>query len=97
MSRVPYVWTAHVQHTSTLSNGLPFRYPPLLVAKIFDPTFVDKEISDDTNIFALRDKPVSYEVEGYRRLESLQGMVVPRFYGHFIVPLPNARDSARLL
>lgn len=80
MSRVPHVWTAHVQHTSSLPGGPPSPYPPLLVAKIFDPTFVDKEISDYTNTFVLRDKSVSCEVEAYRRLEPFQGTVMPRFY-----------------
>ena len=92
MSRIPHVWTAHVQHTSPLPGGPPSPYPPLLVAKIFDATFVDEEISDYTDPFALRDKSVSCEVEAYRIIESLQGTVVPRFYGHFIAPLPSQQN-----
>jgi hypothetical protein len=62
MTRVPHIWTAHVQHTSFISGSPPSAYPPLLVAKIFDPTFVDSEISDYTDPLALRDKSVSCEV-----------------------------------
>jgi serine/threonine protein kinase len=92
MTRVPHVWTAHVQHTSSLPSGPPSAYPPLLVAKIFDPTFVDSEISDCTDPLALRDKSVLCEVEAYRIIEPLQGTVVPRFYGHFIAPLPSQQN-----
>ncbi|KIM51786.1 hypothetical protein SCLCIDRAFT_1224147, partial [Scleroderma citrinum Foug A] len=64
-------------------------YPPQLVAKIFDPVFFDSYDAEYTDPFILRDLSVSCEVEAYQRLECLQGKRVPRFYGHFVAPLPS--------
>ena len=84
--RVPHVWSAHVQDSSSPAGLTETTYPPQLVAKIFDPVFFgDAEYADP---FILRDLSVSCEVEAYQRLECLQGKRVPRFYGHFVAPLP---------
>jgi hypothetical protein len=91
MRRIPHVWTARIQ------NGSPnpgttvdlTTYPPLLIAKIFDPVFFDDDEAMWFDPFALRDIGVSSEVETYKRLISLQGTKVPRFYGHFLAPLPS--------
>lgn len=46
-------------------------YPPLLVAKIYDPVFFDDEDTEWDDPFVLRDLSVSCEVEAYRRLGPL--------------------------
>ena len=91
MRRVPHVWTARVQSGSPnagTTTGLT-TYPPLLIAKISDPVFFDDDEAQWSDPFVLRDLGVSYEVETYERLISLQGTKVPRFYGHFVAPLPS--------
>ena len=91
MRRVPHVWSARAQSGSPnagTTTGLP-TYPPLLIAKIFDPVFFDDDEAEFADPFAVRDLGVSYEVETYERLKSFQGTKVPRFYGHFIAPLPS--------
>ena len=94
MRRVPHVWSARVQSGSPNvgTTTSPTTYPPLLIAKIFDPVFFDDDEAEWSDPFALRDLSVSYEVETYERLKSFQGTKVPRFYGHFIAPLPS-QDS----
>ena len=91
MSRVPHVWTALVQggtsHAVTTTTDAT--YPPQLVAKIFDPVFFDDEETRWTDPFAIRDHSIAAEVESYRRLASLQGTKVPRFYGFFAAVLPG--------
>ncbi|OBZ79753.1 hypothetical protein A0H81_01326 [Grifola frondosa] len=87
MRRIPHVWTARVQGSSTDTV-----YPPVIVAKIYDPVYVDSADAEYADPFALLDLTVSREVEAYRRLERLQGTKVPRFYGHFVAPLPTQRD-----
>ena len=89
MRRVPHVWSARIQSGSPnagTTTGLT-TYPPLLIAKIFDPVFFDDDEAEFFDSFALRDLGVSYEVETYERLMSLQGTKVPHFYGHFVAPL----------
>ena len=88
MCRVPHVWSARVQSGSPnagTTTGLTM-YPPLLIAKIFDPVFFDDNEAMWFDPFALRDRCLSYEVETYERLMSLQGTKVPRFYGHYVAP-----------
>ena len=87
--RVPHVWSAHVQDSSSPAGSTETTYPPQLVAKIFDPVFFDSYDAEYANPFILRDLSVSCEVEAYQRLECLQGKRVPRFYGHFVAPLPS--------
>ena len=95
MSRVPHVWTALVQGgishalTSVAATMTEAKYPPLLVAKIFDPVFFDDEETLWTDPFAIRDHSLAAEVESYRRLAPLQGTKVPRFYGFFAAVLPG--------
>jgi hypothetical protein len=69
MRRVPHVWSARVQSGSPnagTTTGLT-TYPPLLIAKIFDPVFFDDDEAEWYDPFALRDLGVSYEVETYER------------------------------
>ena len=87
--RVPHVWSAHVQDSSSPAGSTETTYPPQLVAKIFDPVFFDSYDAEYTDPFILRDLSVSCEVEAYQRLECLQGKRVPRFYGYFVAPLPS--------
>ena len=92
IGRVPHVWTAHVQGGSPHAESTPTEstvYPPLLVAKIYDPVFFDDDEAQWFDPFALRDLGVSSEVEAYERLTPLQGTKVPRFYGHFMAALPS--------
>jgi len=42
--------------------------------------------------FKIRNLLVSQEVESYRRFDRFQGTKVPRFYGHFITPLPSQQS-----
>ena len=88
MHRVPHVWSAHVQDSSSPAGSTEATYPPQLVAKIFDPVFFDYDALY-AHPFILRDLSVSCEVEAYQRLKYLQGKRVPRFYGHFVAPLPS--------
>jgi hypothetical protein len=94
MRRIPHVWSARIQNGSPNSgaNADPTTYPRLLVAKIFDPVFFDDDEAMWYDPFALRDIGVSSEVETYKRLISLQGTKVPRFYGHFLASL-SSEDS----
>ena len=91
--RVPHVWSARVQGSSSHEGAMTTTttrttYPPLLVAKIFDPVFFDDDETQWDDPFVLHDLSVSCEVEAYRRLGSLQGTKVPRFYGYFAAALP---------
>lgn len=90
--RVPHVWTAHVQNSTSPDTSTATTYPTLLTAKIFDPIFIDSGDAEYADPFSLRDLSVSREVDAYRRLEPLQGTRVPRFYGHFIAPLPSQHN-----
>ena len=94
MCRVPHVWTARVQGSSspvgtTTTTTTHTTYPPLLVAKIYDPVFFDDDETEWDDPFFLRDLAISCEVEAYRRLGPLQGTGVPRFYGFFAAALPG--------
>ncbi|KAK0234433.1 hypothetical protein EDD85DRAFT_968904 [Armillaria nabsnona] len=61
-----------------------------MVAKIYDPVyFGDAQYYDP---FSHLDLYVSRETQAYQRLQSLYGMKVPRFYGHFVAPLPSQHD-----
>jgi hypothetical protein len=51
--------------------------------------FFDDDEAEWYDPFALRDLGVLSEVKTYKRLISLQGTKVPRFYGHFLAPLPS--------
>ena len=78
MRRVPHVWTARVHGSSSHAGATATThttYSPLPVAKIYDPFF-------------LRNLGISCEVEAYRRLGSLQGTKVSRFYGYFAAAVP---------
>ena len=90
--RVPHVWSARVQgsssHAGAMTTTTRTTYPPLLVAKIYDPVFFDDDETQWNDPFILRDLSVSCEVEAYRRLGPLQGTEVPRFYGYFAAALP---------
>jgi hypothetical protein len=91
MRHVPHVWSARIQNGSPNPGTTAdlTTYPPLLIAKIFDPVFFDDDEAEWYDPFALCDIGVSSEVETYERLISLQGTKVPRFYGHFVAPLPS--------
>ena len=82
------VWTA-VEHKSSAASS-PDATP--IIAKIFDPVFFGTHREDDTNAFAVCDFSVSKEVESYDRLKPFQGTKIPRFYGHFIAPLPSQHN-----
>ncbi|KAF7785178.1 hypothetical protein Agabi119p4_1343 [Agaricus bisporus var. burnettii] len=94
--RVPHVWTAHVRGKPSV-NGETTRtteteYPPLLVAKIFDPVFFDGEDADLFDAFLVRDISVSSEVKSYEKLKHLQGTVLAQFYGLFVATLPTQHN-----
>ncbi|KAJ3566403.1 hypothetical protein NP233_g7027 [Leucocoprinus birnbaumii] len=86
MRRVAHVWSARVRAGATTT------YPSHLVAKIYDPVFFDDKETKKYDPFEERDSGIAYEVESYRRLESLYETKVPRFYGYFAAMLPN-QDS----
>ena len=90
--RVPHAWTARVKgsssHAGATTSMTRTTYPPLLVAKIYDPVFFDDDETQWDDPFVLRDLTISCEVEAYRRLGPLQGTEVPRFYGYFAAALP---------
>jgi hypothetical protein len=95
MSRIPHVWTAHVHAhapAGTATTTKSTAYPPLLVAKIFDPVFIDDGEAEYADPFVLRDLAASREVGAYQRLSTLYGTKVPRFHGHFVTPLPSQHD-----
>jgi len=76
------VWTACAS-----SSSPNIILPRTIVAKIVDPVYINDEEARWYNPFAIRDIVVGQEVEAYHRLQDLQGMAVPRFYGHFITHL----------
>jgi hypothetical protein len=90
--RTAHVWTACVQGSSSHVGATTTTYPPQLVAKIYDPVFVDDNKTKGDDPFFWRGGIVSDEVEAYRRLGPVQGTKVPRFYGHFVAALP-AQDK----
>ncbi len=84
VERISHVWTAHVLKSSNVT------YPSTVVAKIYDPVyFGEAELFDP---FSLLDLFVSRETQAYQRLQSFYGTKVPRFYGHFVAPLPSQHD-----
>ncbi|KAK0502154.1 hypothetical protein EDD18DRAFT_1426784 [Armillaria luteobubalina] len=83
--RVCHVWTGHVQNSSSNATC-----PSTLVAKIYDPVYFGE--ADFFDPFVLVDSSVSLETQSYERLQSLYGTKVPRFYGHFVAPLPSQRN-----
>lgn len=85
--RISHVWTARVQDTSLKST-----YPPLVVVKIYDPTFLEDGEAYYADPFAMRNSFVSHEVEAYHRLKCLQGTALPHFYGHFLASLPHQHN-----
>jgi len=89
MHRVPHVWSAHIQDSNLDVGTTEATYPSQLVAKLFDPVFFDSYDAEYINPFILRDLSVSREVGAYQRLGCLQGKIVPRFFGHFVAPLPS--------
>ncbi len=83
--RISHVWTAHVHNPSPNAT-----YPSTMVAKIYDPVyFGEAEFFDP---FTLLDLSVSQETQAYQRLQSVYGVKVPRFYGHFVAPLPSQHN-----
>src|SRR6266849_4514139 len=95
MCRVPRVWTARVQGSSSqvgATTTTHATYPPQLVAKIYDPVFFDDDETQCDDPFVLGDLSISCEVVSYRRLGPLKGTKVPRFYGYFAAALPGQHD-----
>ncbi|SJL14599.1 uncharacterized protein ARMOST_18062 [Armillaria ostoyae] len=85
--RISHVWTAHVH------NPLPnATYPSTVVAKIYDPIYFDSGEAEYFDPFSFLDLYVSKETQAYQRLQRLYGTKVPRFYGHFVAPLPTQHD-----
>ncbi|KAK0440495.1 hypothetical protein EV421DRAFT_1815367 [Armillaria borealis] len=83
--RIAHVWTAHVHNPSPNAP-----YPSIMVAKIYDPVyFGDAQYYDP---FSHLDLSVSRETQAYKRLQSFYGTKVPRFYGHFVAPLPSQHN-----
>ncbi|KAI1921765.1 hypothetical protein LOZ12_002170 [Ophidiomyces ophidiicola] len=70
-----------------------------LVAKFYDPLYIDGSDYDD--VFYLADRAYSIESAVYQRLHELQGRCIPRFYGSFTmelwIPERNASRSVRLI
>ncbi|KAK0440497.1 hypothetical protein EV421DRAFT_1815373 [Armillaria borealis] len=85
VERIAHVWTAHVHNPSPNAT-----YPSTMVAKIYDPVyFGEAEFFDP---FSLLDLFVSREIQAYQRLKCVYGTKVPRFYGHFVAPLPSQHN-----
>ncbi|PBK61240.1 hypothetical protein ARMSODRAFT_1025763 [Armillaria solidipes] len=76
MQKLTHVWTMHVPAISSIT----------LVAKIFDPAYMSDESSKFTDPFSFLDISVSHEVAAYC---CLQDANVPRFHGHFLIPIPS--------
>ena len=72
-------------------------YTPLLIAKVLDPVFFDDGEAQWFSPFTLRDLGVSYEIETYDHLMSLQGTEVPRFYGHLAAPPRTQGRTANVI
>jgi len=92
MGRIPHVWSARVQGSAPTTRPGEAQYPPLLVVKLYDPTFYDDDEAEYADPFALRDLTVSREVAAYQCLEPLQGTGLPKFYGHFITPIATQQN-----
>ncbi|KDR78941.1 hypothetical protein GALMADRAFT_1281379 [Galerina marginata CBS 339.88] len=92
------VWTAHVQQSPESAESHPgagSRYPSTVVAKIYDPVYFEDREAEFFDPFALLDRSVSQETGSYRRLQPLQGVKVPAFYGHFVARLPDRAQRGR--
>ncbi|KAK7465295.1 hypothetical protein VKT23_005274 [Stygiomarasmius scandens] len=85
--RFAHVWTARV-HPASNSPSLP----EIVVAKIFDPVYYDNDDLVWLDPFSESDLSIWNEVNSYRRLSSMQGMNIPRFYGHFVASLGKLHD-----
>ncbi|KAK0431010.1 hypothetical protein EV421DRAFT_1912316 [Armillaria borealis] len=79
MRKLTHVWTVHVPAVSNLT----------LVAKIFDPAYMSDESSKFTDPFSFLDISVSHEIAAYLHLRDAN---VPRFHGHFLMPIPSQGD-----
>ncbi|KIM58282.1 hypothetical protein SCLCIDRAFT_1218811, partial [Scleroderma citrinum Foug A] len=66
---VPYIWSAHIQNSSSPARSTEATYPPQLVAKVFDPVFFDSYDAEYANPFILHNLSVSCEVEAYQRTD----------------------------
>lgn len=90
-SHISHVWTVHVRENPS-HNEKATKYPPLLVAKIFDPLFFGGKGADAFDAFLVRDINLYTEVKAYEDLKHFQGTVIPQFYGLFVAALPAQRN-----
>ncbi|KAK7465297.1 hypothetical protein VKT23_005276 [Stygiomarasmius scandens] len=86
--RFAHVWSARIHSASGASS-----FPEIVVAKIFDPVYYDDDDLVWLDPFSRSDLSIWNEVNSYRRLASLQGKNVPRFYGHFVASLGEMHES----
>ncbi len=66
----------------------------VLVAKFYDPFFWDPN-QDDVDPFRAVDVHYSHEAAAYEKLASLQGTVVPNFYGSYTCEIPMGANRSR--
>jgi serine/threonine protein kinase len=67
-----------------------------LVAKIYDPLYFDHD-QDDADPFRCIDHDYSHEAAAYEALSSLQGLIIPKYYGSFSIEIktPASANSFR--
>lgn len=65
-----------------------------MVAKFYDPLYFYERFTDSVLYAAQR---TADEVEAYRRLESIQGVHIPEFYGCYVCSVPGHGRSVYVL
>lgn len=75
--RPAQVWS---RTATSATLGKPF------VARLYDPLYYGDDFTDR---FSLRDQAVAVEHEVYTRLNDLQRVIIPHFYGVFVAEIPG--------
>ena len=86
-----------VRVQSSSSDNLPRETD--LVAKIYDPLYFDHE-QDDADPLLCVDRDYSHETAAYTALSTLQGGVIPKYFGSFSIKIrhkPTAYRFVRLI
>ena len=66
----------------------------LVVAKIYDPLYVDNE-DLSINPFVVADKHYTHEVATYEALSDCQGYMIPDYYGSYSLDIPISSSTTR--
>lgn len=67
-----------------------------VIAKFYDPFLAETEDDPELDVFHIADDDVVSEVAAYAKLISLQGTVIPRFFGSYSCTLPTGlRNNTR--